>query len=154
MDREFRLTGEGISGPPVERIRLSLCKRCGATMPEEGDTCLTPDCGWRRPALEVPRSLEEKLEKWEHRRQDDAGDRVGNMVRWMRAAQHRGNANKAAAIAIHTYRGFYHEPECPRSVISEACAVLAGRSFCKTCEHSIRDGRCRCALTDQVRAGT
>ena len=123
-------------------------------MPDEGNACLTPGCGWTRPALEVPRVLEEKLERWEWRRQDQTDDRVTRMAGWMRAAQRRGQHKTATAIAIHTYCGWYHEKDCPRAVIAEACAVVAGRSFCKTCQHSIRDGRCRCALTSQRETGT
>jgi hypothetical protein len=143
MDRTFSLEGEGISGPPVERVRLSVCKRCGAQMPDDGDTCATTGCGWKRPALEVPRSLEEKLEKWEHRRQDVTDDRVAKMVAWIRAAQHRGQRTKAVAIAIHTYAGWYRE-KAPADVIRHACAIVAGRQWCLTCQHSMREGKCRC----------
>jgi superfamily II DNA or RNA helicase len=144
MDRTFSLTGEGISGPAIERIRLNLCKRCQQEMPEDSNTCATPGCGWTRPAPEVPKSVNERLEKWEFRRRDDDDDRVRNMVRWIRAAQHRGSRQKAMAIAIHTYQGFYHEKEVPRAIISHAAAIAAGRGWCPRCSHSVRDGACRC----------
>lgn len=141
MDRTYSLQGRGISGPPVERVLLRLCKRCSAQMPDDDDKCATPGCGWRRPALEVPRSLEEKLEKWEHRRQDQTDERVTRMAGWIRAAQRRGQHKKATAIAIHTYQGWYREPPT-RAVISHAVAVASGKTWCARCEH----GTCRCAV--------
>jgi hypothetical protein len=148
MDREFRLVGEGIGGPPVERIRLNLCKRCGGAMLEDSDTCPKEGCGWTRPGLEVPKELNERLEKWEWRRAEDSDQRHGNMVRWMRAAIARGgDARKATAIAIHTYAGYYHVAarDVPRDIISRAVATITGRAWCQECAHSVRDGKCRCA---------
>ncbi len=148
MDREFRLVGDGISGPPVERVRLNLCKRCGGAMLDDSDTCPREGCGWRRPGLEVPKELNERLEKWEWRRQEDGDSRHANMVRWMRAAIGRGgDPRKATAIAIHTYAGYYHvaTTEVPRDLISRAMATISGRPWCERCAHSVRDGKCRCS---------
>ena len=147
-DRTYSLEGKGISGPPVERIVLSLCKRCGCQMLDDSDTCPS-GCGWKRPALTVPAELNEKLERWEFRRQDQTDDRVTRMAGWIRAAQRRGQYKTAIAISIHTYTGWYREPPAP-AIISEAVAIAAGRPFCKTCQHSVRDGRCRCPVADSL----
>jgi superfamily II DNA/RNA helicase len=141
-DRVYSLKGKAIS-TPVERVILNVCKRCSQAMPDEGDN-VCPNCGWTRPALEVPRALEERLERWEWRRQDDSDDRVRNMVRWIKAARGRGHAAKAMGIAIHTYQGWYHVTDVPRDIIAHAAAIVAGREWCPRCSHSVRDGACRC----------
>ena len=151
-DRVYSLTGKGISSPKAALVRLSLCKRCGDTMPEDGDTCAREGCGWTRPALEVPRALEERLEKWEYRRTQTHDDRVANMVRWIRAARGRGQTTKATAIAIHTYQGWYHTKDVPRAVISQAMATVSGVAWCARCEHSVKS--CRCIVTSDAETGT
>lgn len=156
MDRTFSLEGDGISGPPVERVRLNLCKRCRATMPDDSDTCATPGCGWTRPALEVPKEVNERLERWEWRRTQTDDERVARFAGWIRSNLARGrDVRKALAIAIHMYAGYYHvgTKEIPRALIGQAAAMAQGRPWCATCGHSVREvadadgvvtARCRC----------
>ena len=153
QNREFRLTGDAYAGPPIERVVLRLCKRCQAEMPEDGDTCATPGCGWKRPALEVPKALNERLEVWEARAKFTSDQRLEKMVWWIRQAHSRGQHKTAIGIASHTYKGFFREEKVPDGLVSHALAVVAGRAWCATCKHSVRDGRCRCAVAGVVRRG-
>lgn len=160
MDRTFSLDGDGISGPPGERVRLSLCKRCGGSMDDDSNACPRDGCGWRRPALEVPKELGIALERLEFRRtalqKNDDGKRAEQLARWMQAI---------GKGAIYKYRACYGpcqnakcgcsacRAEPPGSIIRHAAAIAAGRAWCEVCGHSKRevadsDGvvetRCRC----------
>jgi superfamily II DNA or RNA helicase len=153
-DREYSLEGRGIS-TGKKLVRLDLCKRCGDAMPDDGDTCSREGCGWTRPALEVPKVLEERLERWEWRRQMATDERVTKMVQWMRAAMHKGLGKKATGIAIHTYRGYFHDGDPSAEIIRHACAIVGNRPWCSTCNHSVREGRCQCpVLTSNAETGT
>lgn len=153
-DRVFSLEGDGISGPPVERIRLSLCKRCGGEMLDDSDTCPRDGCGWTRPGLEVPKEVNERLERWEWRRTQGDEERVTRMAQWIREDVRRGKEpRKALAIAIMKYAGYYHVEKVPKSIIGQASAMANGRPWCPKCQHSVRDvadhegvvtARCKC----------
>lgn len=142
MDRTFSLEGEGISGPPVERVRLSLCKRCQKEMPDDSNVC---ECGWERPGLLVPKEVNERLERWEWRRTQSDDARVTRMVAWIKQDIRRGE-QKAMAIAINKYLGYFHEKAVPRAVIARAAAIVAGRQWCERCQHSVRGGACKCGV--------
>lgn len=145
MDRQFALTGEGISGPPVERVRLNLCKRCGAEMPDDGNTCERGGCGWIRPGLEVPKELGIKLEQIEFRRaalqKNDVDRRAEQFARWTREIGRGAFAKYRALYGAHnsakcTCDACKREP--PPEVIRHAAAIVAGRPWCSICRHSKR----------------
>jgi len=140
-DRVYSLTGKGISSPKP-MVRINVCKRCGHEMPEDGNTCTREGCGWTRPAPEVPKELNEKLERWEWRRGQNTDERVSRVAAWIRQARHEGRAEKAVAIAIYKYMGYFREKTCPREIISHAVAIANGKAWCATCQHSV--GHCRC----------
>ena len=138
-DREYSLEGEGIRGKGAERVIVRVCKRCTREMAEDETVCA--ECGWTRPPPETPKETGDKLERWAFLQGDDTDKRVERLTRWIRDHKEPGS-RKAVASAICRYTAVYGTP--PSAIVGHAAANAAGRAWCATCQHSIRETGCRC----------
>jgi DNA repair protein RadD len=134
-EREYHLDGVGITRKTAPGP--SYCT-CGKIIPAGEIAC--PSCGRERDGSEPLKVSDDPLERFARYQRDDDGTRAARLAKFFTQALGRGHKKQSA---MYRYKGMYFVMPTQR-VISQAEAILAVRTWCSKCGHSVRESGCKC----------